>query len=71
LTPPTVDPTDRELTPPTQTICFEAITRTFATLEETGLAWPDRKPDWESLRMAMTHAATLGKDGSLGGWTAT
>jgi hypothetical protein len=49
-------------------ICFETITRSFATLEETGIAWPDAEPDWESLQMAMTQAATLGKDGSVGGW---
>jgi hypothetical protein len=51
-------------------ICFDAITRIFATLEETGSTWPDGEPDWESRQMAMTQAATLGKDGSLGGWRA-
>jgi hypothetical protein len=49
-------------------ICFEAITRTFATLEDTGIDWPDGDVDWESLQIAMTQQATLGKDGKLGGW---
>lgn len=50
-------------------ICFESISRMCATLDETGVSWPDDEPDWQALRMALVQEATPGKkDGALGGW---